>query len=829
MALYGEDDMTSKTHGSRTARIAARGFLSTVAGFALLYGASAATGQAFAQITAADSEQAADQLSEREQSNTLSLEEIVVTGRPGGAGMKKLDASFAITTMNNDAINKFAPKSTADLLKAVPGVWAESSGGESGANIFVRGFPGAGDAEFVTIQVDGMPIFPPPTLSFLENSSLFRIDETVERMEALRGGPNPVFSNGQPGVTVNFIQKQGGPETEGILKLSGTDFGEKRVDVQMSGPLADDLFYSFGGFYRTSNGIRDAEFNSERGGQISANITKLFDNGQINVYTRFLDDRGAWLLPIPLLSDENGNIEEFPGFDRGTGNLIGNGNRLGVIETGRNGETRRLDLADGRGAETFMIGGSAEFEFDGGWTIREKFNYMSGDADTIGLVPANTPRTLGDILAGIDTNGVGGTFTFTESGEQITDLSQQALTAGMWSVEKDIESFTNDFSVAKDLFEGNTFTVGLYISDYSSNDLWFLGNDQLLAAEENARRIDLSLNDGTQVTRNGFIGAPFFDVNAAYNGRNIAAYFADEWQITPDLRIDAGFRIENQNVDATLENVDFGVDLDDDPTTLFNNNAAILNGSFRTINFDETETSWTIGANYNLNQDMAIFARVNNGQKFPQFDNLRDGADGIQSIDQYEVGLKASTDMVSVFATLFYNDFTGLPEQRFIDGENVVIISGSNAIGVEGEFVVRPFEGMSLALTGTWQDAEFDGKSVNDGNRVQRQPKLQLRFTPSYDIALPWGFATLYGTFTHVGDRFSDSENQQVLEDYQKLDAGVVMDVDNWTFQVTADNLTDSHGLTEGNPRVLGAQTGTAIFARPILGRSFRFSLSYNF
>lgn len=810
--------------GSRLRRHAR--FLTSAAIGALAFGCA---GTVLAQTETEDEEAA------NARRNDLQLEEIVVTGRPGGAGLKKLDASYAITTLSNADIDKFSPKSTADLFKAVPGVWAESSGGEAGANVFVRGFPGAGDAEFVTVQIDGLPIFPPPTLSFLENSSLFRIDETIERMEALRGGPNPVFSNGQPGVTFNFIQKSGGPETEGLIKLSGTDFGEKRVDMQISGPIADDLYYSVGGFYRTSNGIRDAEFNSERGGQISAKITKLFDNGEVNLYTRFLDDRAAWLLPIPLLSDENGNIEEFPGFSRGTGNLIGNDNRLGVIETGTNGETRRLDLADGRGAELFMIGGSAEFEFEGGWSVRERFAYMSGDANTIGLVPADAPRTLGDILAGIDTNDVGGTFRFTSSGEEITDLSQQALTAGMWSVEKDLQSFSNDFSIAKELFDGNSFTVGLYFSDYSSNDVWFLGNNQLLAAEENARRIDLVLNDGTQVTRNGFIGAPFFDVNAAYNGRNVALYLADEWQITPDLRIDAGFRVENQNVDATLENVDFGVDLDNDPTTLFNNNAAVLNGSFRSIDFDETETSWTIGVNYNLNEEMSVFGRINNGQKFPQFDNLRDGATQIQKIDQYELGFKAATDLLSVFVTGFYNDFTGLPEQNFVDIDNdgildnVLVIAGSNAIGVEGEVVVRPFDGFSLALTGTFQDADFDGKSANAGNRVQRQPKLQFRITPTYDVALPWGYATFYGTFTHVGNRFSDSANQQVLADYQKLDLGLIVDVDRFSFQVVADNLNNSHGLTEGNPRVLGAQTGTAIFARPILGRSFRFSLSYNF
>jgi len=158
------------------------------------------------------------------------IEEIIITGTAGGAAVRKFDASFAITTMDDEDINKFSPKSTADLLKMVPGVWAESSGGVSGANVFVRGFPGGGDAPFFSLQVNGAPIFPPPTLSFLENTTLFRIDETIKRVEALRGGPNPVFSNGQPGLTTNFILREGGEETQGLIKYTTSDYDLRRFD-----------------------------------------------------------------------------------------------------------------------------------------------------------------------------------------------------------------------------------------------------------------------------------------------------------------------------------------------------------------------------------------------------------------------------------------------------------------------------------------------------------------------------------------------------------------------------------------------------------------------
>lgn len=48
------------------------------------------------------------------------------------------------------------------------------------------------------------------------------------------------------------------------------------------------------------------------------------------------------------------------------------------------------------------------------------------------------------------------------------------------------------------------------------------------------------------------------------------------------------------------------------------------------------------------------------------------------------------------------------------------------------------------------------------------------------------------------------------------------------SFAVTADNLTDEVGLTEGDPRQLGGGS-QVVNARPILGRSFRFSAAYRF
>src|ERR1700686_271650 len=145
-----------------------RGLFTRIAGLFALSGAVMAGGHAYGQEAAA--EPAAVDAS---AANTSTLDEIVVTGSAQAKGLKKLDASFSITTASLEEIRDVNPSSSADLLKIVPGIWAESSGGESGANIELSGFPGGGDAPYITYQLNGSPIYPVSTLFFLDHSSQF--------------------------------------------------------------------------------------------------------------------------------------------------------------------------------------------------------------------------------------------------------------------------------------------------------------------------------------------------------------------------------------------------------------------------------------------------------------------------------------------------------------------------------------------------------------------------------------------------------------------------------------------------------------------------------
>ncbi|WP_425598190.1 TonB-dependent receptor domain-containing protein, partial [Xanthomonas phaseoli] len=550
----------------------------------------------------------------------------------------------------------------------------------------------------------------------------------------------------------------------------------------------------------------------------------LMGGGITSFYARHTDDNNAFYTAIPLLSRNNGNdLSSFPGLNAQTGTLLGRDFRNVELLVGPDGQTLRRDLADWRGVNIDVFGGEWNWE-SGGWTVADRFNVISGSAPTYALFTGDAPQRLGDFIAGY---GSGGSASYTNGGGTV-DPNQQVLEAGWWSVDKRLNSFTNDLRLSREMFAGNTLTVGAYYAKYSSADTWYLGNTMLLTAQNNARRIDVTLDDGRQATRQGFTSTAFLNLRAKYDGENIAAFVADEWELSERLRLDLGARYERQSVTGDVHDTTT-VDLDGNPATLYDNATSLALATTRRIDQDDEAFSWTAGLNFTLDQNNSLFARVNSGVKFPGFDNLRDGQNRVQDVDQYELGLKSGTSVYDLYLTAFYNTFKNSPFQAFLaNGENFTAVGDSRARGLEVEGAIRPFGGFELAGTGVWLDAKYRNYREFTGNRVMRQPKRQFRITPSYYWMLPFGDLKVFATYSYIGERFADLANSQRLPAYDMLDIGANLHVgEHWEVTASGSNVTDTLGLTEGNVRVPGAATGGVFMGRPIAGRQYQLSVAY--
>ncbi|MCA1929252.1 TonB-dependent receptor [Rheinheimera sp.] len=717
------------------------------------------------------------------------IEQIVITGKASGIAGLRVDASYAITNVSAENIEKMNPKSTAELFTLVPGVWSESSGGVAGANVFVRGFPSGGDAPFLTVQMQGVPIFPPPTLSFLENSSMFRLDETVDFMEALRGGSTPVISNGQPGLTTNFILKEGSEETEGLVKLSTSDYGLQRMDAVVSGELADDLYFMMGGYISSSQGVRDAGFNSEEGHQFTLNITKELDNGSINFYTRQTDDHGVWYLPTPL------NVA---GVDN-TYTQIGPNNRQGTIQFGPNGESRSVDFGDGRGWVGSVSGGTVDLDLNNDWKLLYRFNYTQGDANTLGLVPeagAVALRTVAD-------NGLNATGATTGT---LYDGDTMVQQIGRWVVEKELDSFTNDLAVTKTA-DSAKYTLGVYSTAFSVKDWWSIGNQAWHVVQSGGEALT-----GIDCNDNQDSCSWNYDIDATGDGTTRALYAAVEVALNEQWTADFGLRNENHTIDYTVDE-------------------GLTGQVSKAVSYDESKIAWTAGVNWMWQKNMGVFARVNKGNKMPFFDDFRDnygaftsGEKLIKEVTQFELGYKWAEQNYSFYATSFYNEVEG---DTFVrrPGDPAEVLT-NRAYGVELDFNYFTSVGFSLNLNSTLQKTEITESPTNEGNRAQRQPKWQVRLTPSYGFeAFEGTFASVYGTIASVSDRYADNENTVTLAGYTKIDAGLQLELtEQLKTQLSVDNLTDKQGLTEGDPRNPTSPNG-----RYILPRSVTLSMTYQF
>src|SRR5579885_2159560 len=195
------------------------------------------------------------------QAQPQTLETVVVTAT--ATGVSKLDASYNIVAASRAEIQKANPLSTADLLKISPGLWPESTGGQTGANIEIAGFPSGGDAPFFTNMVNGTPLYGMPSLSFMDSSSLLRLDDTIDRVEIVQGGPGAVFGPGQMGATANFILRQGTEVPAGDVDLTYGDEGMWGVDGFYGFKSVERWYASIGGFCRVSEGVRDPQFKAD--------------------------------------------------------------------------------------------------------------------------------------------------------------------------------------------------------------------------------------------------------------------------------------------------------------------------------------------------------------------------------------------------------------------------------------------------------------------------------------------------------------------------------------------------------------------------------------
>src|ERR1700726_1374462 len=249
------------------------------------------------------------------------LDTIIVTGVTSQRTL--LNSSVDVTPINPTQIEQKAPRSTADVLQLIPGVFVESTAGPVSNNYSVRGLPGGGQT-FITLEEDSMPVL----YGGGGADEYFQNDITIERVEAVQGGTSGILAPNGAGMTVNFFSKpMSFDEAHGEGRLTGATYGEQRADLYYTAPipfLGNDVAFSVGGYADSTKGVRSSPFTFQTYHFKGAIEKRIGDGGFVKLTYKRWDEHDPYYADMPY-QYVNGQITGIPGLNTQSSNITGPG------------------------------------------------------------------------------------------------------------------------------------------------------------------------------------------------------------------------------------------------------------------------------------------------------------------------------------------------------------------------------------------------------------------------------------------------------------------------------------------------------------------------
>lgn len=791
----------------------------------------------------------------KDDSTATKINELVVTGVTNPKGT--LSSSISITTLKLEQIESSAPRTTAEIFKQISGIRTESSAGEGNTNISVRGVPiASGGSKYLLIQEDGMPVLQFGDIAFATQDQFVRADQTISRIEAVKGGSASVLASNSPAGIINFISKDGRKEGGSVTSSIGLDYKNLRTDVEYGTKIGNGLYMHVGGFYRQGVGPRNVGFNANDGGQIKANLTKDFDNGYIKFYVKALKDNTAAYMPMPMqitgtnASPTWGSVN---GFNASTGGL-----QSPYISTltalNEANQAEMINVQNGMTSNVNTIGSEFKINLGNNWSVLGKSRF----ANISGRFNSPFPATVGSSasIAG-SLAGAGNTYSLTyadgsafNGGKSGNDL---LMVMHLFNTKlNNFNNITNDYSVNKD-FNRVKVNVGVYQASQNINMSW-LWNSYLMdvssSGSGHSQFVNISSTDSTGTTNlseNGLLayGVPAwgnccqrtYDVNYSIIAPNttIDIEATDNLTFSVGGRYDMGTATGSYSGATVAPNVD--VNRDGVISAVETSVATINNNNPSRVNYKWNYFSYTAGANYKFKNNSALFGRYSKGGRagadrvlFSSYLNADGGLTSANNVVDYtsqaELGYKLRKQKYTLNATAF---FAQTDEKNYEATTQRFLNRTYQAYGIEldGKITLNKFNlygGLTFTKATIAKDVITPS---NVGKTPRRQAALIYSITPSYKITnqVSVGISVIGTTKS-----FAQDNNDLVMPAYFYVNPYVSYNpTEKFSVSVQSNNVFSMIGVTESEEGSITNDVTNIVRARSIAGRSTSLTLRYKF
>ncbi len=779
--------------------------------------------------------------------DAIGLNAVVITGVMNPKS--KLESSVSVSTLNTQAIDQTVFRTTAEIFRSIPGVRAEASGGDGNTNITVRGVPiSSGGSKYLQLQEDGLPILLFGDIAFATADIFLRADNSIARVEAIRGGSASTLSSNSPAGIINFISKTGAVAGGSIGTTLGLDNKNFRTDFNFGTPIGDDISVHVGGFFRQGEGVRTAGYTANLGGQVKANITKRFSNGYARVYYKYLNDRTPAYMPMPLKVEGTNDAPKWSGAEGydPTHGAMQSPYLMQNIGLGPDGQLRRANVADGMHPLSHAIGTEFSFDLGNNWKIEDRARMSMNSGRFVAPFPAEIAKgsALASSVASLlgDTTGTATlAYAFARDGVSAFDNNSMAMRIHMFDTElNNMNNMVNDFKVMKKV--GRLDLTAGFFKAYQNINMSWLWNSYLMEINGNGSMpLNVVDSTGNVLTQNGLYayGVPAwgnccqrnyntqYGINAPYLGAEVQ--ITDKWNAGASFRWDMGS--VNGNYAASAQTT---FDVNNDGTISANEQSVsgINNAAAMPVNYTYSYASYSIGTNYKLNDAMAVFGRYSRGGS-AKADRILFSpsvyADGsakatLDFVNQAELGWKYNAKNYGLFVTGFY---AATNEQGGFEATTQQIIENDyRALGLEVEGAAN-FGDFNLRGSATYTNATITGGDTSVvGNRPRRQSPLIFNLAPSYTFK----GHSIGLNFIGTGSSYTGNDNKLKMPGYviTNLYANIQI-TKGLTAIIAGNNLLNALGITESEETFIKENQINYVRARPILGRSLSATVRYNF
>lgn len=559
---------------------------------------------------------------------------------------------------------------------------------------------------------------------------------------------NPMESaikTGNIAYSVDTYSNFGQREFKAIVNYRTNTFGWQNFDFNVCGGIGDKWLYTASVYQNFDPGYFKVRFTdfSDRTQIYHAGLTRLFENGQLSILYKFSKSNalGSMINNAPFIYVGDGSVKEIPGFALGTTSYAPIG-----------GEFEYMDVLDGK----IKKGRWGDFTDNYAHDITARFDYVFGNGYKLNVNAKYMTAPRADYC------DFGGSSIYqTTEADQLYIAGEDKPYIGLAEGRRTwlhVGKVSNALLTAElnKLYGNHEMRLGLnewyYHLDYHSSSFQWDGTvspypDVLVKRDA----------DGSVSQFHGFNElSP--EYTKGYENK-LAAYFTDNWQLTPKLNLYFGGRLEYYRMCA--DQIPYaryeGFHLGDTHTyTDSEGNTSTVRIEPHKVLKNKLNYAATIQGIYNFNRHFGLTADATVATRYPRINEYAGTGPTEEQYKRVTIPLIRGgityrnkwidlTSMVTYIAKSNNIDQQNVTKPGTTQSKTTLLIYSIKTIGWTTSAEIHPFKGFNLHALLTLQKptynnyfikSPFEGVADLDanGNIVKEIPGVLIELDPSYQL-----------------------------------------------------------------------------------------------